>query len=144
MVVSAPVAAAPVISSPVVSAPVGGPIFSSVVPEVAAEAEPELKPVPASVFDDDFFRSSSFVRGVRPVEAAATEAPARGDVAARAQEDYDIPKPLRIQYADQREAVAPVLAEPTVRVPSFASGQAVTANQESDELDIPAFLRRGN
>ena len=65
---------------------------------------------------------------------------------AHAEEDYDIPKPLRVQYAEAREAgTTAVLPEPTVRVPSFTGAQAAsTSAVESDELDIPAFLRRGN
>ena len=89
------------------------------------------------MFDDDFFRPS-FVRGGRPIEGAGAPA--------RAQEDYDIPKPLHVQYAEAREAApGAVLSEPGARVPSFAGGQPGAADRgEADELDIPAFLRRGN
>jgi cell division protein FtsZ len=108
---------------------------------VVVMREPELKPVPASVFDDDFFRSSTFGR---PVESFRPET--HRDQAPRSPEDYDIPKPLRIQYAEAREsAPGAVVPEPTVRVPSFAGAQPpVTTQPEPDELDIPAFLRRGN
>jgi len=71
----------------------------------AAPAEPELRPVAASVFDDDFFRR---------------------------------PKP----EAD----AAPVHEEthwPAAKVPSFA-GYAGDTPSETDELDIPAFLRRNH
>jgi cell division protein FtsZ len=76
-------------------------------PEPVAEPapEPELRPVAASVFDDEFFRR---------------------------------PKP---------EPVAPPAPEenhwPAAKVPSFA-GYAADAPSESDELDIPAFLRRNH
>ena len=118
------------------------PAAASLVPERAPVREqvrePQLKPVPASVFDDDFFRPS-FLRGSRPAEPPVDAAPAR------AQEDYEIPKPLRTQYAESRQkATGAAPLEPTVRVPSFAGGQSVVPGADSDELDIPAFLRRGN
>jgi cell division protein FtsZ len=104
--------------------------------EPAPHREPELQPVPASVFDDDFFRPRS--------ESHSTQPPAR-ETPARAREDYDIPKSLRIQYAEAREASPGAsLPESGVRVPSFAGATPATGPQESDELDIPAFLRRGN
>ncbi len=110
--------------------------------EPQARREPELKPVPASVFDDDFFRPSP--RPAPRSEQGYAE-PGGRDTPARAKEDYDIPKPLRIQYAEAREASpGATLAEPGVRVPSFAGPTSGTSQQESDELDIPAFLRRGN
>jgi cell division protein FtsZ len=103
--------------------------------EPAPRREPELKPVPASVFDDDFFRPRS----------DHSPQPAARDTPARAKEDYDIPKSLRIQYAEAREASpAASLPEPGPRVPSFAGATPASGPQESDELDIPAFLRRGN
>lgn len=71
---------------------------------VTKETSPELIPVRASVFDDDFFR--------RPKE----------EVAAKPGEDASKPWP-------------------DARVPSFA-GYAGESSAESDELDIPAFLRR--
>jgi cell division protein FtsZ len=123
---------------------VAPPVVESVPAEpVVVMREPELKPVPASVFDDDFFRSSTFGR---PIESFAPEHSSTRDVALRSPEDYDIPKPLRIQYAEAREAApGAVVPEPTVRVPSFAGAQPAASTQpEPDELDIPAFLRRGN
>ena len=110
---------------------------------VVVMREPELKPVPASVFDDDFFRSANFGR---TVESFTPEHTATRELASRSPEDYDIPKPLRIQYAEAREAApGAVVAEPTARVPSFAGAQPAASTQpEPDELDIPAFLRRGN
>jgi cell division protein FtsZ len=123
---------------------VAPPIVESVPAEpIVRMREPELKPVPASVFDDDFFRSSAFGR---PVESFTPETPSSRETASRSPEDYDIPKPLRIQYAEAREAApGSVVPEPTARVPSFAGAQPpVTTQPEPDELDIPAFLRRGN
>jgi cell division protein FtsZ len=74
------------------------------VPAVANEARQELVPVPASVFDDDFFRKPN-----EELRAAAPEVPAA-------------------QW-------------PEAKVPSFA-GYAAEGSGTSDELDIPAFLRR--
>ena len=66
---------------------------------------PELLPVRASVFDDDFFRRPKVDESARGAEEAGFK-----------------------QRTD-------------VRVPSFA-GYAAEGNAETDELDIPAFLRR--
>ena len=93
---------------PVFSAP---PVFTAStpmhteVPAAAPKAPPsELVPVPASAFDDDFFR-----RDRRPLDTA------------------DEPK-LR----------------PEVRVPTFGGLAPAESQAEHDELDIPAFLRRGS
>jgi cell division protein FtsZ len=88
-----------------------------VAPEISAEEaaaanainvdKPELVPVPASVFDDDFFRSEPAVEPPMPV---------------------------------RREPEMPVITEH----PVFA-GAAVSADApDTDELDIPAFLRKGH
>jgi len=74
------------------------------VPEAPMEPRPELVPVPASVFDDDFFR--------KPNE--------------------------ELRAANVKDA-----AWPEARVPTFA-GYAADAPAETDELDIPAFLRRNH
>jgi len=78
------------------------------------DAEPELIPVPASIFDDDFFH-----RGRRRSEDTPPEPPAT----------FSPPPVLR----------------PEVRVPTFGGlAPAPEPEQpEHDELDIPAFLRRG-
>ncbi len=73
----------------------------------------ELVPVPASIFDDDFF-----LRGRR-----------RSD-----------PEPASTDYSREPQL------RTDVRVPTF--GGLAPASEpdphEDDELDIPAFLRRGN
>jgi len=74
------------------------------IPEAPTEPRPELVPVPASVFDDDFFR--------KPNE--------------------------ELRAANAKDA-----AWPEARVPTFA-GYAADAPAETDELDIPAFLRRNH
>ena len=97
----------------------------------------ELVPVPRSVFDDDFFRSS-IRREEEPV--LDTRMPsARGF-------DSPEPRPLRVQFQESprvpEEEAEYKVAEPSVRVPAF-TGVAAAEPSESDELDIPAFLRRG-
>jgi len=79
------------------------------VPEAPTGPRPELIPVPASVFDDDFFR--------KPNEE------------------------LRSSAAAAQENTA--TSWPEARVPSFA-GYAPDAPAETDDLDIPAFLRRNH
>jgi cell division protein FtsZ len=78
------------------------------VPGVPMEQRAELVPVPASVFDDDFFR--------KPNEELRAAAPV---------------------------AEGPSTGWPEARVPSFA-GYAAETPAETDELDIPAFLRRNH
>ncbi|MDW5264160.1 MULTISPECIES: cell division protein FtsZ [Acidobacteriaceae] len=100
-------------------------------PAARAEASPELIPVPASVFDDDFFQGSG----------SGEEADSDG-TSTRARETSHFSAPARVQ---QQENVRVVMAEPgeaAVRGTSF--NDAAGAAAESDELDIPAFLRRGN
>ncbi|WP_419804033.1 cell division protein FtsZ [Terriglobus sp.] len=76
--------------------------------------EPELVPVPASAFDDDFF-----LRGRRRTEDQTPAEPA-----------FDAEPQLRTD----------------VRVPTFGglAPQVEPEQPEHDELDIPAFLRRGS
>ena len=102
-------------------------------PNVATEgvtAAPELIPVPASVFDDDFFQSTT--RG------GATES---GDAVERLREANHFSAINRVQ---QQESVRVAIAEPEEGVVRGATFDAAVAPAESDELDIPAFLRRGN
>jgi cell division protein FtsZ len=91
-------------------------------------APPELVPVKASVFDDDFFRASTsraeLVPGAEPLHSSA---------------------PVRVQQEEISSVTEEVFPlEASVRVPSFGGGSAAVAHPEPDELDIPAFLRRGN
>jgi cell division protein FtsZ len=92
----------------------------------------ELVPVPASVFDDDFFR------GLRPRAIAPTD-PVWPE---RYRETSHVPEVLRVQ----QDEVA--LGEQGVRMPVFGAASAVPPmvvdHAEPDELDIPAFLRRSN
>ena len=99
--------------------------------------ERELIPVPRSVFDDDFFQSS---RRIRQAEEAEVRMPS-----ARGFDSPDISRPLRVHFGEGGAEVSQAfgVSEPVVRVPAF-SGIAVPEPVESDELDIPAFLRRGH
>jgi cell division protein FtsZ len=105
------------------------------------EEEPELIPVPRSVFDDDFFR-------VPAREMLAPEAgPERDSRLPRGVAAAETARPLRLQYEDANRAIEsilePAVAEPVVRAPAF-TGSAVREPAGADELDIPAFLRRGH
>ena len=103
----------------------------------AAPVAPELVPVPRSVFDDDFFR----VTGGR-APAAAEEWLGAGQANGRGFEGSNAGRPMRVQYVEP-EIVEAGEPETVVRVPSFV-GAVSPEPVESDELDIPAFLRRGN
>jgi len=93
-----------------------------------ANSEPELRPVPASVFDDDFFQAS--VQRVSPShlpdESVRVEAGLRETAYYEAVEN--------VQITDSG-------ADLIVRAPF---GGPVADAAEPDELDIPAFLRRGH
>jgi cell division protein FtsZ len=96
--------------------------------KMESNAPMELVPVPASVFDDDFFRAP----GVRGEKAAEAE---------RAREATHFSAQVRVQEEGMRSMTDDV-GDSSVRVPAF--GSAAVAAAEPDELDIPAFLRRGN
>lgn len=135
--------AAEVVRTPmVVAAPV---IAAAPIAVAAPEPSAELVPVPASVFDDDFFRvpRSRRVELVdAPAEAetfgARLTAAAQGRmVAAETSENAA----AHVQRVEEGSGVA----EPVVRTTPFGGAVASHAQQgEPDELDIPAFLRRGN
>ena len=103
------------------------------VAQEAGDAPLELIPVPASVFDDDFFRVSS---------GRETQAP----VTDRVREQTYFSAAPRVQQEPVRGLTGEGFAtESAVRVPSYGGGAAVSQDHtEPDELDIPAFLRRGN
>ena len=98
------------------------------------EAAPQLLPVRASVFDDDFFRERQ-----REVVQSG-EAPA---ASGRAWEMRDPSSQRNVQHDALRAEVFHVhAAEEPSRAPS--QGTADGTRSDPDELDIPAFLRRGN
>jgi cell division protein FtsZ len=136
------------------SEPVPEPPMKPVVPVVEAQPqakgipeyfEPELRPVPASVFDDDFFRHALppeedvdvVVEAPRVMEVRRRES----DMPERFREPTHHSAPLRVQQEDVRiVADTAHVADPVVRGSSFGGAADHT---EPDELDIPAFLRRG-
>jgi cell division protein FtsZ len=101
-------------------------------------SEPELVPMAASVFDDEFFRSPS-VR-LRPAVEPDPSDPnlAEPDMC----DDCCMDGPM--QRAPSRPSVPEYdPEEPTHEVRLFAGASASHAEPpETDELDIPAFLRR--
>ena len=98
-------------------------------------AAPELVPVPASVFDDDFFQS---VPEPGETQDRRVEGPA-----GKFRETNHFSAQIRVQQEDVL-AAEPV-TDAGARGPSFSGAIVAAAEQaESDELDIPAFLRRGN
>ena len=91
---------------------------------------PELIPVKASVFDDDFFQSGSRAEAIFEKEVRPTHVSASAHV--QMEELFHI-----------TEEVSAV--EAPAWGPSFGGSAPPTADRvETDELDIPAFLRRGN
>jgi cell division protein FtsZ len=99
--------------------------------------EPEPMPMRASVFDDDFFREPK-----EPLRAplAAAPAPVVAHVPEPEPEPVHIPEPA---HAPAAEVEPEQTLWPEARIPSFA-GYAGDAEytEETDELDIPAFLRK--
>jgi cell division protein FtsZ len=102
-------------------------------------SQPELIPVPASVFDDDFFRAAS-----------PRETPPEIDLMENGfsdkRENSHFSTQTRVQHEDVRgfgEEVS--LGEASIRTAPFGGTVAAPADHAvPDELDIPAFLRRGN
>jgi cell division protein FtsZ len=97
-----------------------------------AEGSPELVPVKASVFDDEFFQAGTRADGTRVgmnLEGEPTHFTSHAHV-------------QREEFFTATEEVSSPEAS---RVGSFGGvAPAATAHAEPDELDIPAFLRRGN
>jgi cell division protein FtsZ len=133
---------------------VAEPIAEVVSQETVAASEPivktqvtpgiptELIPVPASVFDDDFFRKPipRVGEGIDSrMEAGAAEVVEQLPTAAR-----HFSPVMNVQQEEVR-GVVDLSATDGVRSVPFGSAPGVeTERAEPDELDIPAFLRRGN
>ncbi len=106
------------------------------------DTAPELVPVKASVFDDDFFRASSRAEIVSEGNGMEVGLPERF------REATQFSAPARAREVKEEEIhsvtedIFPV--EASVRVPFVGSSVATVEQAEPDELDIPAFLRRGN
>jgi cell division protein FtsZ len=145
---------APVVPVPVPLAPV---VEAKEQVKVAAEmVQPELLPVAASVFDDDFFRYSAPRRGAgdesaegHRVEMASPDRfrePSRELIEEPTREPTHLSTPVRVQHDDARMVTdAPLAGQTLARSASFGGTPGGTAadQTEPDELDIPAFLRRG-
>ena len=108
------------------------PMHGAYVPAASAEPKPELVAVPASVFDDDFFRKPN--EDLRP-----SPEPRSWETSRDARDD-------REESSREAESVASQPQKthwPEARVPSFAGyAGGGSSSSEEDELDIPAFLRR--
>jgi cell division protein FtsZ len=102
----------------------------------------ELRPVPASVFDDDFFRSAAHGVEIGEFDEAKTE----DALPERFREPTHYSAQVRAQSEDTWGATTKAHGiETSVPPPSFGGAVAGPVVQpEPDELDIPAFLRRGN
>jgi cell division protein FtsZ len=102
------------------------------VPSASAEPKPELVPVPASVFDDDFFRKSN--EELRPgPEPRSWETPRETRESRETASSEDL----------EGEGLPQKTHWPAAKVPSFAGyAGGGSSSSEEDELDIPAFLRR--
>jgi cell division protein FtsZ len=100
------------------------------VPAASAEPKPELVPVPASVFDDDFFRQSNDELKPSPeTRSWETSRETRETESSRELDSIGAP-PQKTHW-------------PEAKVPSFAGyAGGGSSSSEEDELDIPAFLRR--
>jgi cell division protein FtsZ len=116
-----------------------------VIAEVSAEPprsipEPSFIPVRASVFDDDFFRTPSAPpvpeASRRPWEAFASRTE-HSDSANR--HDFHLSAdPVRVTPA----STVPSWPPPAQPLPAHPTPNADPPQQNNDELDIPAFLRR--
>jgi cell division protein FtsZ len=115
------------------------------------EKKEELRAVPASVFDDEFFRSTVRSVAERETEAEAEAQERHDDVSLPSAVQYereeqereaarmrDAELRMQMELAAEREKAAERAATPP-RVP-----EPPHHDQESDELDIPAFLRRSS
>jgi cell division protein FtsZ len=112
-------------------------------PSIQPNVQAELVPVPASVFDDDFFRAS--VLQAKATEVVVEANRVETELPERFREPAHFSAPVRVQQEEVRGDISPV-GETQARVPSFGGVAAVPPvdHVEPDELDIPAFLRRGN
>ena len=99
----------------------------------APDAPPELIPVKASVFDDDFFHASSEVELSVEEGISVEEEPTHISTSSRVQKE---------EVRNVTEEVFPL--EATIRQPAFGGAMTAATDAGPDELDIPAFLRRGN
>jgi len=129
--------------------------------QTGARPEPELRAVSASIFDDDFFRTpipkrseelepngASAAFNTSVFNTAAAQIPRSRETNREAAGRREpAPPAQRIPYVETTRSIEyePSATEIPARVHSFAGARvAHPETSESDELDIPAFLRRGN
>lgn len=151
---------------------------SEVEEEITVTLEPEeLRAVPASVFDDEFFRSTMRSVAERENEAEVEASEREDDVVLasasdymqerqereqeqreREQKEYEATREaareaarameaetrMQAELAAERAAAAERPASYPARTLEPMRGDAEPAYAESDELDIPAFLRRSS
>lgn len=94
-------------------------------PAVSFESQPAS--APSVTYEDDFFRRSSRITFEEPAPRMAPQ-----------------PTYPPVQHVEEPQVTVRNGLEESLRVPSFASAQPESATEEHDDLDIPAFLRRGS
>jgi cell division protein FtsZ len=108
------------------------------VPTARVDHQTELIPVPASVFDDDFFRGAS-AQEAQEAEEMANEVQASFRESAHFVGQNLVQREERLSTVEES-----LVVEAAVRTATFAGAVSGSADPgEPDELDIPAFLRRG-
>ncbi len=128
----------------------------------APTASPEPVPARSSVFDDDFFRVSARPLASPPASPPASQEPTEAASARSAALDTPVDRSDPWAWASPHPSVGPHVQRWEVDGPpesrhsgrpgfasaTFGAGETSLASEndrrESDELDIPAFLRRGN
>ena len=108
--------------------------------EPASTEQRELVPVPASVFDDEFFRTDRIRTRMAETFSEAAQ-PSR--VEARYQEDI-LGSGSRAGFTGFAGPAPTAYSAPEPNAGLYAGASGSAAVTESDELDIPAFLRRGH
>ncbi|WP_263379122.1 cell division protein FtsZ [Granulicella paludicola] len=128
----------PVISAPVQETSVSEPEVIERL-DVPVHEQAQLVPVKSSVFDDDFFREPKSA-----VPASSEPTPVHEPLPQRTPEPVVAVAPAEPVFSSPAAVAEPGNLWPQARVPSFsgyAGGDSHSA-AESDELDIPAFLRK--
>jgi hypothetical protein len=125
------------------------PVHGAYVPAATVEPKPELVPVPASVFDDDFFRKSNDelrpapeLRSWETLRETPRE-PVREPVRETPRETREPELTHELETVTAQTQKKTETHWPEARIPSFAGyAGGSSSSSEEDELDIPAFLRR--
>ncbi len=108
-----------------------------------AKSPAELVPVRASVFDDDFFRTNAGGGAAQAADRPAERRVVMDAVDARTWESNDFSAPSHVQEEPGLAEVFHVrAADQSAATHEFGGTEA--ERSAPDELDIPAFLRRGN